>query len=306
MFKKKKNIESETNKSTSMRRKYLHMQIAQRKKTAGQKVFVDRPRAFSIRSKNLSSFITRFRRAGLVIGIIGLSLACIYVLFFSSFVDVTKIQIEKTGDSLSQDRLQPFIDDMKGRNLFFINGEKIATDIQSSFPNEVLVAKVKKSFPDKIILAISEYPSVLNFHVKSDAGEQKIVLNQIGFIIAQNKDFSGIPTLVLQSDKPLPIIEGTIIPKDKLEPIVTALTKFPEIFGMKIISGEWKKVERELHLKTDKNFIVWIDLTQDVEAQILKLKRALPKLDIYNVPLEYIDLRIAGADNEKVIFKRKK
>ncbi len=282
------------------------MQIEQRKKTAGQKVFVDRPRSFSLRGQNGTSFFSRFKRTGTVLGIAGIALVSIYILFFSSLLEVTRVQIEKTGDSLSTDRLQPFIDEMKGRNLFFVNGDRISTDIQSSFPNEVLVAKIKKSFPDKIILTISEYPSVLNFHVKTDTVEQKLVLNQIGFIIAQNKDFQGIPTLVLRSDKPLPIIEGTILQKDKLTPIVTALTKFPEIFGLKIISGEWKKVERELHLKTEKNFTVWIDLTQDVETQLLKLKRALPKLDIYTVPLEYIDLRIAGADNEKVIFKRKK
>ncbi len=289
-----------------MRRKYLHMQLEQRKKAAGKKVFVDRPRAFSLRGQNGAPFFSRFKRTGTIIGIAGVILGIIYVLFFSSALDVTRVQIDKTGDSLTTDRLQPFIDVIKGRNLFFVNGAAIANEIQSSFPNEVLVAKIKKSFPDKIILSISEYPSVLNFHVKTETVEQKLVLNQIGFIIAQNKDFQGIPTLVLQSEKPLPIIEGSILPKDKLTPIVTALTKFPEIFGIKIISGEWRRVERELHLKTEKNFVVWIDLTQDVETQLLKLKRTLPKLDIYTTPLEYIDLRIAGADNEKVIFKRKK
>lgn len=289
-----------------MRRKYLHMQIEQRKKAAGKKVFVDRPRAFSLRGQNGTSFFSRFKRTGTILAVAGTTLALIYILFFSSLLDVTRVQIEKTGDSLSTDRLQPFIDEIKGRNLFFVNGSRISEDIQSSFPNEVLYVKIKKSFPDKIILAINEYPSVLNFHVKTETVEQKLVLNQIGFIIAQNKDFTGIPTVVLQSEKPLPIIEGSILSKEKLTPIVTALTKFPEIFGLKIISGEWRKIERELHIKTEKNFTVWIDLTQDVETQLLKLKRALPKLDIYTVPLEYIDLRIAGADNEKVIFKRKK
>jgi hypothetical protein len=51
---------------------------------------------------------------------------------------------------------------------------------------------------------------------------------------------------------------------------------------------------------------VWLDLTVDIPQQLGKLKRTLPKLDIYHEPLEYIDLRIAGAESEKVIFKRRK
>ena len=69
--------------------------------------------------------------------------------------------------------------------------------------------------------------------------------------------------------------------------------------------AEWGKIEREFHLKTEAGFYVWLDMTTDVETQLKKLKRALPKLDIYKEPLQYIDLRIAGAESEKVIFKRK-
>ena len=47
-----------------------------------------------------------------------------------------------------------------------------------------------------------------------------------------------------------------------------------------------------------------IDLEKDLLRQIEKLKKALPKLDIYNEPLLYIDLRISGTNTEKVIFKR--
>ncbi len=75
---------------------------------------------------------------------------------------------------------------------------------------------------------------------------------------------------------------------------------------MKIIDAEYLVREREVHLRTEKNFIVWIDMEKDLNIQLDKLKKVLGKLNIYNTPLEYIDLRISGTDNEKVIFKRRK
>ena len=35
-----------------------------------------------------------------------------------------------------------------------------------------------------------------------------------------------------------------------------------------------------------------------------KLKKSLVKLDIYTATLEYIDLRIAGTNGDKIIYKR--
>jgi len=41
------------------------------------------------------------------------------------------------------------------------------------------------------------------------------------------------------------------------------------------------------------------------EDQLKKLKKILVKLDIYKENLLYIDLRIAGANGDKIIYKRK-
>jgi hypothetical protein len=92
----------------------------------------------------------------------------------------------------------------------------------------------------------------------------------------------------------------------RLEKIRIGFSKFTELFGMKITQGEYLKRERELHMLTEKNFEIWLDLTSDVLQQLTKLKRATVKLDLTTTPLEYIDLRIAGGDSEKVIFKRRK
>ena len=51
---------------------------------------------------------------------------------------------------------------------------------------------------------------------------------------------------------------------------------------------------------------MWFDIQIPFEKQFLKLKKAMTTLDIYKTPLFYIDVRVSGANGEKVIFKRKK
>lgn len=75
---------------------------------------------------------------------------------------------------------------------------------------------------------------------------------------------------------------------------------------MKVTNAEYHVREREIHLQTEKNFMVWLDMEKELNPQMEKLKKALPKINIYNTPLEYIDLRISGTDNEKVIYKPRK
>ena len=64
-----------------------------------------------------------------------------------------------------------------------------------------------------------------------------------------------------------------MIKQEKFTPILEAMKRFTEVFGLKIAEGEWKSSERELRFKTEKNFEVWIDLTADINGQILKLKK---------------------------------
>lgn len=234
----------------------------------------------------------------------GILIGLIYTIFFSEFFTVTKISLEKNGDAVAASSISPFLDRLKGKNILFINPETLSHELIQSFKNEILLVRIRKSYPHKLILQVEEYPAILNLRVTTPEKNQKFIVNQIGYAISENEDES-LPVLSLKTAKPA-AAKTVVIPKEKMELFNTAFQKFHELFGMKIIEGEWRKTERELHLKTEKNFFVWLDLTADIEKQLGKLKRTLPKLDIYREPLAYIDLRIAGAESEKVIFKRRK
>lgn len=245
------------------------------------------------------------RKFFLLIFVSGILIGLFYVIFFSAFFSITRITIEKNGVALANDVIEPYLNNLRGRNILFVNPDILSAEIEQTFRNEILLTKIRKSYPHHLIIKIEEYPAVLNLRVAQPDKIQKLVLNQIGYAIFENTEIKGLPILNLRSNetfKPKTIA----IERPKLDPIITAYAKFTELLGLKIIEGEWKKVGRELHLKTEKNFEVWIDLTADIEKQIQKLKRAVLKLDIYNEPLEYIDLRIASGENEKVIFKRRR
>ena len=74
---------------------------------------------------------------------------------------------------------------------------------------------------------------------------------------------------------------------------------------MQVLEIDYLRRARELHLLTERYFYVWLDLSQDLDKQLLKLKKALNELNIYEADLDYIDLRISGQNGEKVIYKLK-
>ena len=74
---------------------------------------------------------------------------------------------------------------------------------------------------------------------------------------------------------------------------------------MKIIEIEYQVIPREVHLRTEKYFYIWLDIQKPYETQLKKLKKALVKLNIYDDELAYIDLRITGESGEKIIYKRR-
>lgn len=286
----------------NLRRRFHHLMLSKRRETVPQTRFA-RPKRTARPMPSAKLVILR-KLAGFILAA-GIGIGLLYTAFFSNFFNITKVTVEKKGNGVAASALSPFLDKLRGKNILFVNSEKLSREIEQTFKNEILFVRVKKSYPHKVVLIVEEYSAVLNLNVITPEKNQKFILNQIGYAIFENSEDDKLPTLDVRSQKPF-TGKSAIIPKEKLDMMVLAFQKFQDLFGMKAPEGEWKKIERELHLKTEKNFFVWLDLTADIEQQLGKLKRTLAKLDIYREPLEYIDLRIAGAESEKVIYKRRK
>lgn len=295
MIFKRKNVQE------NLRRRFHHLQLLKRKGSVA-KTMLKRPKRPN-RFFTSPAFAT-FRKVLLFVLTGGILIGFVYALIFSSFFNITKVSLEKNGNAISGTALSPFLDELKGKNLVFLKTGSLISELEQTFKNEILLVRVKKSYPKKLVVEINEHPAVFNVRVITPEKEEQFVLNQIGYAILENTQEESLSTLIYRRAKPFGK-KSIIINKEKTAVIAEAFSRLHDITGLKVNEGEWKKPERELHLKTEKNFYVWFDLTQPLEDQFSKLKRALPKLDVYNTPLQYIDLRIAGAESEKVIFKRR-
>ena len=142
----KKKLESPLSR-TYLRRRFHNFLIAKRKSPHERqlsKTMLDRPRRNIFRPIRSAHFIV-FQKIAIGSALVGTVLAGIYLVFFSSFFAIAKIDLEKNGDSVSYTQLTPFVENIRGKNLLFVNEKLVAGTIQKAFPNEILLVKISKT-----------------------------------------------------------------------------------------------------------------------------------------------------------------
>ncbi|MBI5152760.1 hypothetical protein HZA39_04450 [Candidatus Peregrinibacteria bacterium] len=228
----------------------------------------------------------------------------IFWIFLSGAFKINEIVIDYAEFQSQNSFIKNYFDGFIGKNIIFAKIEPVAEKIRTEHPEfESLV--VKKDFPHKIRIAFSEYSSIMNVVNYVGAGVYKFIINEAGFASQSNMENPNLPYVKIITDKPFEA-NSIIIPQDKIQYIINAEKYFEEKFKMAVLDSEYKLLARELHLRTEKYFKVMLDAQRPYEEQFLKLKKALSKIDIYNTPLEYIDLRVYSSSGEKIIFKKRK
>ncbi len=229
----------------------------------------------------------------------------INTLFFSDYFLITEIKVknnEITDETLSAE-IKTSIKIALGKNLIFTDTGNLEEKILKTFP-EIQELEVSKNYPQTLEVTFKEYPQVANIINQSSTVKKSYIINSIGYAVIENFENPNLISIKISTDEPInpknPVIEA-----NKLTYLLDTITYFEDKFGMRIIEVQYKKIPREIHLLTEKNFYIWLDIQNSAEDQLKKLKKALVKLDIYNESLEYIDLRIAGANGDKIIYKRK-
>lgn len=223
-------------------------------------------------------------------------LTAIYTIFFSDFLVID--QIESVNSDIIND-----LKDYRGQSILFINKDEIKAQIQEKYP-EIENIEVSRSLPSTLVISFTEYPVAANILNFNNNLSKKYVVNSIGYVVSENADNPSLPYIKIKTDAPINP-NAAIIEREKLDYILGAIQYFKEKFGMNIIEAEYKVIPREVHLRTEKFFYIWLDIQKPFDQQLKKLKKALVKLDIYTTPLEYIDLRISGESGDKIIYKRR-
>lgn len=227
----------------------------------------------------------------------------VYLIFFSHFFDLKNIAIFENGSRITNENpVYGALESFKYKNILFIDEKELEKNLKAVYP-EIKKIKIKKVPPGQLQLEIEKFPVIANIINVIGNFQKKYLINSVGFLTTENTESPDLPYIKIATEEALPL-RTVVLPQTRLEYIVKATNLFEEKFGMQILHAIYMPREREMHLITEKKFAVWIDMEKNLDTQMEKLKKALVKLDIYKIPLQYVDLRISGTDNEKVIYKK--
>lgn len=256
--------------------------------------------------KRPSKAFAKLRKYLALIFILGLIILSIYGVYFSNYFSINELIVEETSENTSaiiSEEITKTIEESIGENIIFTDTEALEYMILERFSG-IEEVFVEKDYPGTLIVSFSEFPLAANVVNESSTVKKTFVINSVGHAIKEDAETPALPYIKIKSDEPVNTGDSIIEP-GKLKYILETKTYFEDKFGMRIVSMEYKITPRELHLITEKDFAVWLDMQQTAEDQLKKLKKALVKLDIYNESFEYIDLRIAGGNGDKIIYKRR-
>ena len=228
--------------------------------------------------------------------------ALTYYIFFSNNFIIKEIVF--TNSNLESEHIEKSIHDnleqLLGRNMLFTSIYDINTSLSSQFPNLQQI-QIKKNYPDQLEVTFIRYEYAANVVSESKSMKTNFIVNQAGYVAKQQHKDPTLPTFKIISEEPLNL-NSQIIDPELLAQILETAQNYEDRFGMKIIETQYLKIPREIHLITEKEFEIWLDAQKSIDEQFKKLKKALVKLDIWETPLEYIDLRIFSSNGGKIIY----
>lgn len=236
-----------------------------------------------------------------------------YFFGFSKTFKITNVAIDYEEFQNENTQLLAYFQPLVNKNILFVDVSDVIAKAKRDHP-ELAKLTTTRNFFHEIHIKFTEYPITANVeYLINKESFKKVIINQVGMTVYEDTENSNLPYIHLSITTKDPVTPETFstlplpeLSKDVIAYIMDSTAAFQTKFGMKITDITYLPQARELRLKTEKNFVIWLDTQIDYQHQFLKLKKAMGTLNIFTTPLEYIDLRISGTSGEKVIFKQKK
>ncbi len=263
-----------------------------------------------------------FKLFFLLIGLLG----SLYAIFLSPWFTIETVDLRGQEDTLQeQSGIQKYLASYIGKNILFFNSSEHEAKLLTDYPYLKKVKISRKPF-HTLVAELETHPHVANLEIMEDNKKTAdLVVNAGGAIAAIGSPNKDLPIIVMdlsgtkiplldtppetgetgeiEDQKPSWTLNQNLIEAQTLETLLSVKKNFEDKFDLKIEKVEYLKRAREIHLLTEKGFYVWMDLSQDIQSQLLKMKKSMAKLNIYESDLQYIDLRISGQNGEKVLYK---
>jgi len=251
-----------------------------------------------------------------VLGALALITALFYLSLFTKTFEIRTINTQGGADTLEEQKaVNDYLNEFLGENLLLFHINKHEEVLLENYPYLKKV-KLKRDYLHGIVATLETYENKANIQMNYDDGSsQFFIVNELGIISTIGYTNEELPSIVMdvtgtdlklsgnEEESTMPSLHEELIDPNILTLLIETEDTFEAKFDMQVLQVYYLKQARELHLYTERYFFVWIDLNQDIQLQLTKLKKAMAELNIYEVSLEYIDLRISGQNGERVIYK---
>ncbi len=214
---------------------------------------------------------------------------------FSGFFDVQKVSVARSSLDLPLEEIELSVRELAfGKNIFSIEKDLLARVVRELRP-DIARVEIHKKYPCEIAVGVFKFPIVAELRSNSES----IFLNANGFRVLGDAPDRDTLQLTLGEEIDAVDLEKRVIDPAHLDFIRDAVFYFEALTDLKILNTKYFPISREVYLKNEKNFDVWLDLTRDFREQLNKLVVAADLLKISEKKYEYIDLRIRG----KIFFR---
>ncbi len=265
------------------------------------------------------SRINFWRRFFVKLGYLALILlffGLIFVFFFTSFFVIKNINLERENLRVDAGKVVDSLKDYRYRNIFLISTGKIEKQLKKDFP-EYKAISIKRVFPNTLMIQVQNFEIIAQakIYIKPESKitefdvetielkpyEQILALNSEGIIEQKSETHESLPVLEISGLQEIPLVQGDrLIPKKNLDLIWEAKTILWEELGIASEELLFFPDAKEVHLKTEAGYKIWVDFTTPVSEQIDKLKKISNHVDwVETPPSEHIDLRVKN----RIIYK---
>lgn len=227
-----------------------------------------------------------------------------YFCFLTPYFTIATVDLFE-GEAESQNLgLRRIAASFRGQNLLVLSQNNVIERFLST-NKRLKSVNVTKDYPRSLKIVLAEIPPAVNLVVANGQIERKFILNDLGIVVSVDEYSDKLPEVYITSKDSLPLLNQEYMSGEFLSKLLSAEKIFNKTINLKIKRIIYLPVAREVHLQTENDVTIWLDLQKDLTEQIAKLTAALPKINIYDGGFEYIDLRIDGATGDRIVFKRR-
>lgn len=226
-----------------------------------------------------------------------------YFVFYTDTFNIKTLLIFEGEAESTNLQLIRTIEPLRNRNILLFSQEKLIETIKNRIDN-VTNVEINLQLPNTVVIHYETYQDISN--ITNLIGPAKVrksfIINENGVLTEENKISALLPNITIHTEKAY-LIGQKITDSDTLKYIEDSRNYFEEKFDLEIYDTRYIPKAKELRFTTAHDTEIWLDLLLPYKEQFQKLKNAIPKINIYDNSLQYIDLRIQASEGQKIIYK---